>query len=114
MRRFPPPLVEPTVRFDVGTTLVRYLSNHPDPNMSPINDLRSTQYIVTQGNSRSQPPACTASRLTDCRLRRRYSHSPLRTSFGEARKRRTWQPQSGVVPLSRTRKRAALAAVDPL
>jgi hypothetical protein len=39
-----------TVRFDVGTTLVRYLSNHPDPNMSPINDLRSTQYIVTQGN----------------------------------------------------------------
>jgi len=59
--------------------------------------------------SRSQPPTCTASRLTDCRLRCRYSHSPLRTSFGEARKRRTWQPQSGVVPLSRTQKRAALA-----
>jgi hypothetical protein len=39
-----------TVRFDVGTTLGRYLSDHPDPNMSPINDLRSTQYIVTQGN----------------------------------------------------------------
>jgi hypothetical protein len=39
-----------TWRFDVGTTLVRYLSDHPDPRMSPINDLRSTQYIVTQGN----------------------------------------------------------------
>jgi len=39
-----------TVRFDVGTTLVRYLSDHTDPRMSPINDLRSTQYIVTQGN----------------------------------------------------------------
>lgn len=39
-----------TLRFDAGTTLVRYLSDHPDPNMSPINDLRSTQYIVTQGN----------------------------------------------------------------
>jgi hypothetical protein len=37
-------------RFDVGTTMVRYLSDHPDPRMSPINDLRSTQYIVTQGN----------------------------------------------------------------
>jgi hypothetical protein len=39
-----------TMRFDVGTTLVRCLTNHPDPNMSPINDLRSSQYIVTQGN----------------------------------------------------------------
>jgi hypothetical protein len=39
-----------SLRFDVGTTLVRYLSDHPDPNMSPINDLRSPQYIVTQGN----------------------------------------------------------------
>ena len=39
-----------TWRFDVGTTLVRYLSDHPDSRMSPINDLRSTQYIVTQGN----------------------------------------------------------------
>ena len=39
-----------TWRFDVGTTLVRYLANHPDMNMSPINDLRSTQYYTNQGN----------------------------------------------------------------
>ena len=39
-----------TWRFDVGTTLVRYLANYPDPRMSPINDLRSTQYYSNQGN----------------------------------------------------------------
>jgi hypothetical protein len=39
-----------TWRFDVGSTLVRYLSDHTDPRMSPFNDLRSTQYIVNQGN----------------------------------------------------------------
>jgi len=39
-----------TWRFDVGTTLVRYLANHPDMNMSPINDLRSNQYYTNQGN----------------------------------------------------------------
>lgn len=39
-----------TWRFDVGTTLVRYLANYPDPRMSPINDLRSTQYYTNQGN----------------------------------------------------------------
>ena len=31
-------------RFDVGSTLVHYLSDHTDPRMSPLNDLRSTQY----------------------------------------------------------------------
>jgi hypothetical protein len=39
-----------TVRFDVGTTLVRYLSNHPDYRLSEIGNLLSNQYIVTQGN----------------------------------------------------------------
>ena len=38
-----------TVRFDVGTTLVRYLTGHPDPRQLPISVL-STDYIVTQGN----------------------------------------------------------------
>ncbi len=39
-----------TMRFDVGTTLVRYLSNHTDPRMSELGSLISDQYIVTQGN----------------------------------------------------------------
>ena len=39
-----------TLRVDAGTTMVRYLSDHPDPKMSALGDLRSNQYIVTQGN----------------------------------------------------------------
>jgi hypothetical protein len=38
-----------TIRFDVGTTLVRYLSGHPDPRQLPDSVL-STAYITTQGN----------------------------------------------------------------
>lgn len=38
-----------TLRFDVGTTLVRYLTNHPAP-IYPLGSLLSPQYIVTQGN----------------------------------------------------------------
>ena len=39
-----------TLRFDVGTTLVRYLSDHPDPKPYPLGSSLSTQYYVTQGN----------------------------------------------------------------
>jgi hypothetical protein len=39
-----------TIRFDVGTTLVRYLDNHPDTKPYPLGSYLSTQYIVTQGN----------------------------------------------------------------
>ncbi len=39
-----------TMRFDVGTTLVRYLTNRTDPRMSELGSLISDQYIVTQGN----------------------------------------------------------------
>jgi len=39
-----------TLRFDVGTTLVRYLTNHPDPHLYELGSVLSTQYIVTQGN----------------------------------------------------------------
>ena len=39
-----------TLRFDVGTTLVRYLTSHPDPNQYQLGSLLSPQYIVTQGN----------------------------------------------------------------
>ena len=39
-----------TLRFDVGTTLVRYLNNHSDPVQYPLGSVLSTQYIVTQGN----------------------------------------------------------------
>ena len=39
-----------TLRFDVGTTLVRYLSDHSDPKQYPLGSSLSTQYIVTQGN----------------------------------------------------------------
>lgn len=62
------------VRFDVGTTLVRYLRDHPDPKMSPINDLRSTHYIVTQGDF--QISTYIAGRPPDCHLRRKCFHSP--------------------------------------
>ena len=39
-----------SLRFDLGTTMVRYLSDHPDPRMSQLGDLRSNQYYVNQGN----------------------------------------------------------------
>ena len=39
-----------TLRFDVGTTLVRYLTNHTDPHPYELGTLLSPQYIVTQGN----------------------------------------------------------------
>ena len=39
-----------TLRFDVGTTLVRYLTNQEDPTGYALGSLLSTQYIVTQGN----------------------------------------------------------------
>ncbi len=39
-----------TLRFDVGTTLVRYLTNHPDPHEYQLGSQLSTAYIVTQGN----------------------------------------------------------------
>jgi hypothetical protein len=39
-----------TLRFDVGTTVVRYLSDHPDPKQYPLGSSLSTQYWVTQGN----------------------------------------------------------------
>jgi len=39
-----------TLRFDVGTTLVRYLTNHPDPHQYQLGSQLSTAYIVTQGN----------------------------------------------------------------
>jgi len=39
-----------TLRLDIGTTLVRYATNHPDPYQYPMGSLLSTQYIVTQGN----------------------------------------------------------------
>ena len=39
-----------TVRFDVGTTMVRYLSDRPDPVKYPLGSLLSPDYIVTQGN----------------------------------------------------------------
>lgn len=39
-----------TLRLDVGTTLVRYLTNHQDPQQYVLGSLLSTQYIVTQGN----------------------------------------------------------------
>jgi hypothetical protein len=37
-------------RVDVGTTVVRYLADHPDPKQYPLGSLLSTDYIVTQGN----------------------------------------------------------------
>lgn len=38
-----------TIRFDVGTTFVRYLTGHPDPRQLPDTVLPN-DYIVTQGN----------------------------------------------------------------
>ena len=39
-----------TWRVDVGTTLVRYLTNQPDPHTYAFGSLLSPQYVVTQGN----------------------------------------------------------------
>jgi hypothetical protein len=39
-----------TLRFDFGSTLVRYLQDYPNPHISPIGSLISTDYYVTQGN----------------------------------------------------------------
>jgi hypothetical protein len=39
-----------TLRFDVGTTVVRYLTNRTDADRYPLGDHLSTQYWVTQGN----------------------------------------------------------------
>jgi hypothetical protein len=39
-----------TLRVDFGTTVVRYLANHPDPTEYPLGSHLSTQYWVTQGN----------------------------------------------------------------
>jgi len=44
------PKLNSSWRVDVGTTLVRYLSNHPDPVQYPLGSNLSTQYWVTQGN----------------------------------------------------------------
>jgi hypothetical protein len=41
---------ESTLRIDAGTTVVRYLTNHPDPKPYPLGSSLSTQYWVTQGN----------------------------------------------------------------
>jgi hypothetical protein len=38
------------VRIDVGTTLVRYLLDYPNPRISPIGSIISTDYYATQGN----------------------------------------------------------------
>jgi hypothetical protein len=39
-----------TLRFDVGTTVVRYLTNRTDGDRYPLGSQLSTQYWVTQGN----------------------------------------------------------------
>jgi hypothetical protein len=38
------------IRFDFGTTLVRYLMDYPNPYVSPLARLISKDYYVTQGN----------------------------------------------------------------
>lgn len=39
-----------TLRFDLGTTLIRYLQDYPNPRLSPLGSLQSPQYYVNQGN----------------------------------------------------------------
>ncbi|HEY4899949.1 MAG TPA: hypothetical protein VIH91_03930, partial [Terriglobales bacterium] len=39
-----------TLRFDVGTSVVRYLTNQKDPHVYELGTLLSPQYYVTQGN----------------------------------------------------------------
>ncbi len=38
------------IRIDFGTTLVRYLQDYPNPNISTLGRIISTDYYVTQGN----------------------------------------------------------------
>jgi hypothetical protein len=38
------------IRFEAGSTFVRYLTNHPDPKEFELESLLSTQIYVTQGN----------------------------------------------------------------
>lgn len=44
------PSARSTLRIDVGTTLVRYLRDYPNPRISPLGSIISTDYYVTQGN----------------------------------------------------------------
>jgi len=44
------PTSRSAVRFDVGTTLVRYLLDYPNPRISPIGSIISSDYYATQGN----------------------------------------------------------------
>jgi hypothetical protein len=44
------PSPQSTIRFDFGSTLVRYLRDYPNPQISPVGSLISTDYYVTQGN----------------------------------------------------------------
>jgi hypothetical protein len=44
------PTPRSAVRVDIGTTLVRYLLDYPNPHVSPIGSIISTDYYATQGN----------------------------------------------------------------
>ena len=39
-----------TLRFDVGTILIRYLQDYPNPRLSQLGSLQSPEYYVNQGN----------------------------------------------------------------
>jgi len=39
-----------TVRLDIGTTMVRYLQDYPNPRLSPLGTFQSPDYYVNQGN----------------------------------------------------------------
>ncbi len=39
-----------TLRLDVGTTMVRYLRDYPNPRLSQLGSLQSPDYYVNQGN----------------------------------------------------------------
>lgn len=39
-----------TLRFDLGTTLIRYLQQYPNPRLSALGTFQSPQYYVNQGN----------------------------------------------------------------
>ena len=77
-----------TIRFDVGTTLVRYLSDRPDPIQFRLGGLLSTKYIITPGNVRRITSSITltgSSVATEC-PDTGYSavtvNSPDRTTLG--------------------------------
>ena len=44
------PSLKSLLRFDVGTTFVRYLADYPDPRTSQVGSLLSTQYYTNQSN----------------------------------------------------------------